>query len=141
MIDPKQSQYGKKSYKKHKADRLRKQREYRVANPVLSRMRNNRRHLELKMETLSRYSKDGMLGCCWDQCDVHDIDMLTLDHVNDDGADHRRELKSKGGASTYRVLERAGYPDGYQTLCWNHQAKKALMKARANRKDGFNEDL
>jgi hypothetical protein len=45
--------------------------------------RHRKETMALKIEVLSHYGPSGNLQCCF--CDVIDIDMLTLDHVNDDG--------------------------------------------------------
>lgn len=45
---------------------------------------------------------------------------LTIDHIEGNGADHRRELfgnSRKAGEKFYVWLVREGFPDGYQTLC------------------------
>ncbi len=90
-----------------------------------------------KFEVLSHYSPDGILGCCWEGCTITDIDMLSLDHVNDDGAEHRRSIKSKNTTSyIYRWVRANGYPEGFQTLCMNHQFKKKILKARLSRMSG-----
>ncbi|MFE1396776.1 hypothetical protein ACFW53_02415 [Nocardiopsis dassonvillei] len=44
--------------------------------------------------------------------------MLTIDHVDNNGAEHRREIGG-GGEKLYRWLKREGYPPGYQVLCFN----------------------
>jgi len=45
---------------------------------------------------------------------------LSLDHVENNGAAHRRELKIPGGHSFYLWLRRNGFPKkGYQMLCMN----------------------
>lgn len=50
----------------------------------------------LKFEVLSRYGRGGKPTCCWPGCTVSDPDMLTLDHVDDTGAKHRRETGLEG---------------------------------------------
>lgn len=42
---------------------------------------------------------------------------LTIDHVDGDGAEHRRELGSQGSWALYRWLVVNGFPPGFQTLC------------------------
>jgi hypothetical protein len=51
---------------------------------------------------------------------------LTVDHINGDGADHRRSLSPNGHSteantrSVYRDIRRQGYPrDKYRVLCFN----------------------
>lgn len=88
-----------------------------------------------KLKALSHYGKNGILLCCWDQCAVSDIDMLTLDHVKNDGASHRRELggKDRAGPAIYRWVIRNKFPEGFQTLCCNHQFKKEILRKKALR--------
>jgi 5-methylcytosine-specific restriction endonuclease McrA len=92
------------------------------------------RFLEIKAAVLTHYGKNETLQCCWRDCGVVDIDMLTLDHVNDDGATDRqsRGRTQGGGVHLYRALMTEGYPNGYQTLCANHQLKKELLRRRTN---------
>lgn len=78
----------------------------------------------LKEEVLTHYGHDGALECCWSSCTVRDIDMLTLDHVKDDGAEHRKSVRG----SMYAWLKSQGFPEGFQTLCANHQLKKEILR-------------
>ena len=79
----------------------------------------------VKFIVLSHYGPAHTLRCAWPECGVCDIDLLTLDHVNNDGAQDVRK-----SATLYRHLIRNGFPEGFQTLCWNHQWKKELMHRR-----------
>ena len=83
--------------------------------------RRNAREI-LKLEVLGHYGVSGVARCSWPGCDVHDPDMLTLDHINNGGAEHRK-VGCNGGVILYRKLRHQNYPDGYQTLCFNHQWK------------------
>ena len=89
----------------------------------------------LKLEVLTHYGPLGILGCCWEECNVTDLDMLSLDHINNDGAQHRKKLGPKvtGGEKMYRIVKRNGFPEGFQTLCMNHQLKKKIEKDRSDR--------
>lgn len=51
-------------------------------------------------------------------CGESEIVFLTIDHMNNDGAEHRREI-GRSGIRFYRWLTKNGLPDGYQTLCFN----------------------
>ncbi len=47
---------------------------------------------------------------------------LTIDHVNNDGAAHRRSMpdgRYSTGERMYRWLRDNGFPEGFQTLCMN----------------------
>ena len=83
-----------------------------------------------KLDVLSHYGPEGKLQCSWPDCPVTDVDMLSIDHIANDGAEHRRKHGGRGhygGYMMYRDLQRQGYPEGFQTLCHNHQWKKQLM--------------
>lgn len=57
-------------------------------------------------------------ACCGETCRV----FLTLDHVNGDGAEHRRELgggRTTSTDKTWRWLVANDFPDGFQILCYN----------------------
>jgi hypothetical protein len=88
-----------------------------------------------KEVALTHYGPDGKLQCSWESCDIVDIDMLTLDHVHDNGAEHRREINGNinAGNTSYRWVKDNGFPSGFQTLCWNHQWKKQLERLRRAR--------
>lgn len=50
---------------------------------------------------------------------------LTLDHINNDGAQHKRELskqanaRSVGADKLWRAIIKDGFPNSYQILCYN----------------------
>lgn len=89
-----------------------------------------KRQRERKTKVLTHYGKNGNLECCWEGCEVTDLDMLTLDHVENNGADHRKQYTKTGrggGAVLYDALIRQGFPKGFQTLCANHNLKKHIL--------------
>lgn len=67
------------------------------------------KYIDLKMEVFSHYSSK-----CAD-CGENRSEYLTMDHVNDDGASHRREI----GTQIFPWLKRNNYPDDFQILCFN----------------------
>ena len=93
------------------------------------------RGIQAKLEVLSHYGPEGSLRCSWSGCTVDDVDVLTLDHVNDDGNKERRASKRSAGIIFYVHLRAQGYPTGFQTLCCNHQMKKEILRRRANSKN------
>lgn len=84
----------------------------------------------LKTTVLSHYGFEASLRCCWPGCEVSDIDMLTLDHIDNGGKDERKAGTHRTGDGMYRRLRKLGYPKGFQTLCWNHQWKKEIKRKR-----------
>ena len=118
----------------------RKQRRINMQNPAyrLKKQRQERdcyyrRMPAIKTEVLSHYRKEGRLQCCSPGCLISDMDILSLDHINDDGAEHRRQGILRGGFNFYKQLRKDGFPAGYQTLCFNCQLKKEILRRRANR--------
>lgn len=76
---------------------------------------------KLKAEVVSAYG--GACACCGERTP----EFLAVDHIHNDGAAHRREVKS---GSLYGWLKRNGFPkDRFQLLCHNCNAAKALYGA------------
>lgn len=71
--------------------------------------------VEKRMKALLAYG--GKCACCGERREF----FLTLDHVNNDGKEHREEI---GTSQMWWWLEKNRYPDGFQVLCANcHLAK------------------
>ena len=68
-----------------------------------------------RLEVLTHY---GLACAC---CGETTYEFLQIDHINNDGAKHRREV----GRSLYSWLQKHGYPKGFQTLCANCNIAKA----------------
>lgn len=86
---------------------------------------HKRMHAKLKREVIDAYG-----GKC-KRCGERDIDVLTLDHVNEDGALHRsKNIKVDGWAGIRRWAKKMGYPKSIQCLCFNCNIKKYLMRLR-----------
>ena len=86
--------------------------------------------LRRKLEVLNHYC-GGEPKC--QGCGFSDLRTLTVDHVNDDGSKHRKELNGK---LIYRWLIRNGFPQGFQVLCMNCQFIK--RQDAIDRKTGGN---
>ena len=122
--------YNQEYYQKNK-EKLseRKKRRWREATPEQRdkyRMENRRYKWEIKKEVLTYYG-NGTLACVY--CGYTDIRALTLDHINNNGAQERKSRKELewGGVPFYRWLRRNSYPKGYQTLCMNCQVIKKVV--------------
>ena len=74
-----------------------------------------RYHQKLKVEVILHYGG----RCACPGCGESRIEFLTIDHINNDGAEHRRFIGKKSGSSTYRWLKKSQFPDGFQVLCFN----------------------
>ncbi len=92
--------------------------------PDLVLNRRQRHQDKLKTEAYEGYG-GAFCACCGETRRV----FLTLDHIENDGAEWRRTHfggnKSRGcGLATYEWCKRNGYPPIFQVLCWNCQQGK-----------------
>jgi len=84
----------------------------------------------------SRRMKETVLNhyghiCNWPKCGVKDSDMLSIDHVYNDGAVDRKKIGGSGNVF-YNFLIQNNFPEGrYQILCHNHQWKKRMILLRS----------
>jgi hypothetical protein len=79
--------------------------------------RTTARNRQTKVDVITTLG--GKCACCGEM----EPKFLTLDHVNGDGAAHRKALTGKSRASSiriYREVKRQGCPpDRFRVLCWN----------------------
>lgn len=69
--------------------------------------------LKCKSEALIHYGGNPPKCAC---CGETEIRFLTIDHINNDGAEHRRKMC---GSHIYEWLKWNHFPEGYQVMCWN----------------------
>lgn len=69
---------------------------------------------------------------CHCECRCSEINplMLTIDHMNNDGAKHRKEI---GPGKLYRWLIRNNFPEGFQVLCYNCNVGRWRNKGKCPR--------
>jgi len=72
---------------------------------------------KLKYAVFSHYSQP---PCCA-KCGLTDIRALSIDHINNDGAHHRKTVLSGSGSGTYCWLIKNNFPPGFQVLCMSCQ--------------------
>jgi len=125
-------------YRKHVAANEKKRRQ---ADPERYRSYNRKhwaRHGEVKRKTKKEshqklkaqvFAAYGGFRCVC--CGETEPSMLTIDHVNNDGAEHRKRLglgklkQTKPDSATfYHWLRKNGYPAGFQVLCYNCNISK-----------------
>jgi hypothetical protein len=90
---------------------------------------------KLKERVLLHYG-NGKIECAY--CGFDNIDALCIDHINNDGAEHRKKagISSRGGVSgfsTFAALLRDKMPEGLQVLCANCNMIKELKRKREKR--------
>jgi hypothetical protein len=93
-------------------------------NPKIMKMRLDRAQRwsrEKRRIVIDHYSK-GKNSCAI--CNERDIDVLTIDHINGGGNQHRIQVARHICA----FLIKNNFPDGYRILCMNCNIKEARIK-------------
>lgn len=112
-------EYNKKYRQENKERLLELNRIWCSKNREHVREENRKERERLKMEVLGRYSSNKI--CCA-YCGFEDTRALQIDHIDNNGAEERREKlgnRTCAGTTFYRWIRRQNYPDGYQVLCAN----------------------
>jgi len=92
-------------------------------NPKKHHIAVHKARVKLRLDMIKDYG-----GKCID-CGITDVDVLDIDHIKNNGAEHRR--KKLYGYNLYRYLKKRGFPkDDYQLLCRNCNWKKELKRRR-----------
>jgi hypothetical protein len=80
--------------------------------------------LSIKLFIFQIYS-NGTMKC--KKCGYDNVDALSIDHINNNGAEHRKRIGIlNGGQEFYMWLIKNKFPSGYQVLCLNCQMIKKL---------------
>lgn len=69
----------------------------------------------------------GMLGGACSGCGEKELEFLTIDHIDNDGAAHRESI-GHGGMKMYRAVQHAPDLSRYQCLCFNCNMKKSFTR-------------
>jgi len=72
-----------------------------------------------RLEALLHYSNDSLKCAC---CGEDHLEFLTIDHINGNGAEHRREIGKT--REMFQWLKSNDYPPGFQVLCFNCNCAK-----------------
>lgn len=83
-------------------------------NPEKRRKNALAYYYRLQHEAIMAY---GGYKCSW--CGINEPLVLCLDHIENNGRDHRRQIGSTGGHKLYLWMKENGYPPGFQVLCMN----------------------
>lgn len=97
--------------------------EWREKNKEREKVKHAEKHKRVRKELLGHYSNGSFCCVC---CGESEDKFLTLDHVNNDGASHRRELKSAGSIALHRWITQHHYPPILQVLCFNCNCGRRL---------------
>jgi len=105
----------------YKQERLKKLREY-----------TNKRRIKFRKMVLTHYSNGNLKCSC---CGESNIYFLTIDHINNNGNKHRKEINSSGGPHFYDWLIKNNYPAGYDVLCMNCNHGKSRNNGKCPHKN------
>ena len=94
-------------------------------NPQKHHRAVHKARVKVRLDMIAEYGGE----CC--ECGITDIDILDIDHINNNGDDDRRN--NLYGYNLYRHLKKLGYPKNeYQLLCKNCNWKKHLDNIRGS---------
>lgn len=88
--------------------------EYHSRNKKLRNERQRQYRFNLKKQIVSMYG--GKCSCCGEK----EIKFLTIEHIDKNGAQHRRELG--GSKNVHNWIIKNGYPKNMDVLCFNCNA-------------------
>jgi len=106
-------EYQKNWYEQHKEDQQKRAREYTVTHREQISQLKKAYARRLKKTVLDHYGHK--CNCCGESV----FEFLGVDHIEGNGAAHRREINRHGGTSFYKWMIDNEFPDGFQVLCHN----------------------
>lgn len=98
------------------------QRRYRIKNREKRMIAQKAQGVRYRLEAIAHYSKGENVCAC---CNENIVRFLTIDHIEINGAEHRRQYKINHIA---RWLKKMKYPKGFQVLCFNCNLGRAHNK-------------
>ena len=117
--------YSTEYYQAHRERILESAHQWYLRNKETSKKRcaNNRK--KMRRAALDAYG--GKCACCGETQD----EFLSIDHINNDGAEHRKQLSKRsvrggGGSLMHQWLKNEKYPEGFQVLCFNCNMAKGF---------------
>lgn len=122
MITLEKSNYSKLPEKKKQQMRKASgkwKKNHREHHNKMSRIYNRRYRKRIREKVFNHYGNKCV------NCGINDKRVLTIDHIDNNGGEHRREIK-KFGQHFYFWLIQNEFPKGFQTLCFNCQWLKRL---------------
>ncbi len=82
-------------------------------NPEYNKLASQKYRQKLKSLVINKYG--GKCVCCGEE----ELEFLSIDHINQNGAEHRRSL-SRGGGDVYRSIRDEGFIENeYRVMCFN----------------------
>lgn len=121
-----------KLYEQNHIEKIReKHQRYYKLNKEKIKLRSKKYKDGQKYKLLYHYS-NGTLRCV--NCGEDDYQALTIDHINNDGAVHKKQI---GAGNLYTWLFKNNYPRGFQVLCMNCNCIKEWFGDMEYRKNKY----
>ncbi len=114
----KRPDYYKEHYQKNHDKILQQRQKHRNENREHYKTKERKKRLIIKERVINGHG--GKCECCGETL----LDFLTIDHINNDGARHRKEFGRAG--KIHRWIISNNFPEGFQVLCFNCNYSKFL---------------
>jgi hypothetical protein len=92
--------------------------EWRRAHPGSQEVWNRKYYDKIKKMVFDHYG--WVCRCCGETEEA----FLTIDHINNDGAQHSKRHNPDRNRRSYKWYVKEGFPSDLQTLCWNCNSAK-----------------
>lgn len=122
MDKEERTKYGKKHYSENKHEYIERARLWRVNNI------EHRKIYESKYNEIIRNKVLDYYGSKCNCCGENNRKFLAIDHINNDGAAHKRLVKVSSGRAMYTWIIKNNFPSTFQTLCHNCNVGKKNNK-------------
>jgi hypothetical protein len=113
-----ENEINRKRYWNNRSNELIRSKKYREFHRNEARKYSKKYIRQLREEVLTHYGGNPP-KCQCKGCNESNILFLTIDHVKNDGAEHRKQIKYSGGWRFYFWLKKNNFPEGYRVLCYN----------------------
>lgn len=110
-------QYTKRYSETHKEQRKMIHKAWRLKNPTWMRDRLRK----IRTEVLIHYGGNPPKCKC---CEENTKEFLSIDHINNDGKEHRKTVKASYLAPW---IKKNNFPSGFQVLCYNCNLAKGFL--------------
>ena len=122
--------YMREWYLAHKKENPTRSRKWYHNNLERGRAMVKKSRVKVRMMVLQAYSGEKPECAC---CGEKTVTFLTIDHINNDGAEKRKTHGA--GVGFYYYLKKRGFPTGYQILCFNCNCGRAINKGTCPHKN------
>jgi len=123
--------------KKNDPEFIKKRKEYYQNNKAYFKEKSKKCYIKTKVKVQERWQAKRLLvlkhyGMKCQCCGETQIEFLAIDHINNDGNIHRKQIKT----NIFDWLIKNNFPDGFQVLCHNCNLSKSFYGYCPHNKKG-----